>query len=95
MKDSKVGRIQNKHGYCYYELKQDYVHIYNLFVAFKQRRKGIARTIIQNAITEIRKLGYHGKIQIVAIPREDSISAKNLMEFYKKMGLEVFTYYGK
>lgn len=85
--------IINKFGYCYYEIKEDYVHIFNLFVYRKFRRKGRAKEILQNAINEIRKTGYTGEIQIVADPDECSISLIKLRVFYLSMGLEVYERY--
>jgi len=86
--------IKKSFGHCCYEFKEDYVHIYDLFIFPKSRRMGNARRILQIAINRIKKIGYKGKIKIVAQPRGDSISLKNIVTFYKSMGLEVFSYYG-
>lgn len=89
--------IKSKYGHCEYsfekDLKGDYVHIYNLFVYPAFRRQGKAKELIQTAIDFIRETGYGGEIQIVAKPRDASISKEKLISFYKNMGLEVFEYY--
>ncbi len=89
-----MGNIQNNFGYCDYEFEKDYVHIYNLFVYSEFRRQGKAKEILHAAIDAIRKTGYRDTIEIVAIPKENSISLEKLVSFYKDMKLEVFTYYG-
>jgi ribosomal protein S18 acetylase RimI-like enzyme len=86
--------MKSKFGYCDYAIETDYVHIYNLYVFPQFRRQGKARKILQNVIDTIRKTGYLGPIQIVAEPKENSISLKKLVLFYKSLGLEVFKYYG-
>lgn len=88
------GSIKNNFGHCNYSFEQDYVHIYNLFVLPKFRKQGKAREILQTAIDAIRETGYTGTIQIVAKPKNNSISLRKLTAFYIQMGLEVFTYYG-
>lgn len=93
-KVSNDGTIRNKFGNCNYAFEDDYVHIYNLFVYPRFRKQGKAKKIIQAAIEAIRKTGYRGTIQIVANPKNDSISLEKLISFYENMGLEVFTYYG-
>jgi GNAT superfamily N-acetyltransferase len=90
--------IKSKYGYCSYsfECKEHikYVHIYNLFIFPKYRKCGNARIILQRTINQIRKRGYNGKIKIVANPKEEGIDKKRLMLFYRKMKLDVYSYYG-
>ena len=87
-------KIKNKYGKCEYEFKDDYVHIFNLFVLPKHRKKGVATKLLKTAIRHIRRTGWIGEIQIVAIPIEKSINIDRLKKFYVKMGLRVFDYYG-
>jgi ribosomal protein S18 acetylase RimI-like enzyme len=86
--------IRTQYGHCQYDFELDYTHIYDLFVYPEYRRQGKAKELIQLAINEIRETGYKDVIKIVAKPKENSISLENLIAFYKKMGLEVYTYYG-
>jgi len=86
--------IKNKWGECEYEFKDNYVHIFNLFVLPDHRKKGIAKKLLKTAIKNIRDTGWTGEIQIVAIPTETNINKENLKKFYLKLGLRVFDYYG-
>lgn len=88
------GIVKNKYGCCYYAFKQDYVHIYDLYVLPGYRRQGHAKAILKEVIAIIREIGYIGSIQIVAIPTEDSIDKEALKSFYESLGLDVFEYYG-
>ena len=82
--------IHNKYGYCYYSINSnDIAIIFNLYVEPEYRQKGHAKKLIQLVIEEIRKTGYDKEIQIEACPREDSIGVKNLIAFYKRMGLKM------
>jgi len=82
--------IHNKYGYCYYSINKNSALIFNLYILKKYRRKGHARKLLNAVIREIREMGYDDKIQIEAIPREKSISHKNIISFYKGMGLEIY-----
>lgn len=64
--------IHTKYGYCFYILNPK-PFIYNLYIHPQYRKLGHSRTLLEFIITEIRKTGYDGKIQIQAKPREDSI----------------------
>jgi ribosomal protein S18 acetylase RimI-like enzyme len=82
--------FHNKYGYCYYSLPSNKrAMIYNLYVEPEYRRKGHARELLQFVISEIRKTGYKGIIDIEACPREDSIGYKELSSFYLNMGLNI------
>jgi GNAT superfamily N-acetyltransferase len=81
--------IQNKYGHCYYCVCDGCAMLFNLYVEKEHRRKGHAKEIINLVVGEIRKLGYTKEIQIVACPREESISREDLVSFYVKMGLSV------
>jgi ribosomal protein S18 acetylase RimI-like enzyme len=81
-------------GYCEYDFEEDYVHIYNLFIYPKFRKQGNARKLLQSAIKSIQNTGYKDKIKIVAIPKDNSIPTDNLINVYKSLNLDVYTYYG-
>ena len=82
--------IHNKYGYCYYSIESNNTAIiFNLYVEPGYRQKGHAKNLIHLVIGEIRKIGYTKEILIEAQPREDSISTKNLIAFYKEMGLKI------
>ncbi len=86
--------IRNKFGHVSYAFESDYVHIYNLYVKPEFRRQGKANELLATAIKGIKNTGYTGEIQIVAIPKENSIPLKNLRNFYESLGLTVYEYYG-
>jgi GNAT superfamily N-acetyltransferase len=82
--------IENDFGYCHYDI--DPVKgacIHSLCVHKEHRRKGKARELVSAAIKEIRALGYDKEIGVEASPGDDGISKKDLVLFYKKMGLTV------
>lgn len=82
--------ILNKYGYCCYCIKSDCeALIFNLYVHKEFRRLGHAKEIIQLCIAAIRKNGYEKEIKIEVEPMENSISAEDLANFYKKMGLVI------
>lgn len=82
--------IHTKYGYCYYEVEEGRVPIiYNLYVHPEYRRSGHAKKLLNYVIEQIRSLGYMGKIDIEALPREQSISRNDLANFYEGMGLHV------
>ena len=88
------GIVKNKFGFCEYSFESDYVHIYNLFTMPKFRNQGKAMATLRTVINTIRKTGYKGSIQIVADPKDDFVDKNRLILFYKRMGLDVFSYYG-
>lgn len=93
--DEEQHEIKNEFGKCNYSFESDYVHIFNLYIYPEYRRQGKARKMLASAINAIRNTGYNGAIQIVAMPYDDcGISAEKLSEFYKSMGLDVYSYYG-
>lgn len=82
--------FHDKYGYCYYSIEPNKPPvIYNLYTEPEYRRKGYARKHIQFVISEIRKTGYSGLIEIEVSPRENSIDVDDLVSFYKSMGLVV------
>lgn len=81
--------IQNRFGYCFYEIKEDSALIYNLYVNPEYRLKGKARHLVSICINEIRQFGYCGEIFIQAIPKEKDIDKERLKSFYVKMGLKI------
>lgn len=80
--------IHNEYGYCYYTTS-DKPLIYNLFVQPECRRMGHARHLVSMAIEEIKNKCGNTRIQIEAVPKGNSISKKELMDFYKELGLEI------
>lgn len=81
--------IHNKYGYCYYEFdsRRQVCLIFNLHVEKEYRRKGHAEHILKLVINEIRNFEkYTGKLYIEADPEENSISKKDLIRFYERMG---------
>ena len=83
--------ISTKQGYCYYLINSDStVLLHSLYVEPQCRRKGYATHLIKLILKELKEIeNFHGEIQIKAEPQENSISKKDLISFYKKMGLEV------
>ncbi len=90
----KDGHIITSFGRCYWSLQEGYVHIYDLFVKNERRGRGLAKYLLQQAINGIREAGHTKEICIVADPMESSIDRVRLSSFYKKMGLDVYEYYG-
>ena len=84
-------RLENIYGHCDYCIcfDEDCSMIYNLYIEKDFRRKGHAKEFINEAIEDIRNLGYKGYIKVVAEPEEKSISKENLIKFYEEMGLKV------
>ena len=87
-------RIKNKYGHCNYGFEDDYVHVYDLYVHKKYRNQGKAKELLQCVIDEIRSTGYVSTIQIVANPTDKGIDTDRLKSFYKRMGFDVYSYYG-
>lgn len=87
------GHIVTEHGVCDWSFEKDYVHIYNLFILCKHRRKGHAKHILKLAIDAIREAGHSGDICIVAAPKDKSIDCEKLAAFYARMELVVYDYY--
>lgn len=81
--------IQNRFGYCFYELGKNTALIYGLYVHPEYRLQGKAKILLQHVINEIREADYTGEIVIEAIPREDTISLEKVESFYERMGLKV------
>lgn len=81
--------IQNRFGYCFYEVQEDSALIYNLYVHSEYRRQGKAKILLKHAINEIRFSGYIGEIEIEVLPRENFVDLKTLSSFYERMGLKV------
>lgn len=90
-------KISNEFGFCEYDFECDkfgkYVHIYNLYIYPKHRRKGHAKKLLLCAISEIRNKGWTSDIFIVAMPIENSITKQKLEDFYKSLELIVFDSY--
>lgn len=84
-------KLENIYGHCDYCIcfDEDCSMIYNLYIEKDFRRKGHAKEFINEAIEDIRNLGYKGYIKVVAEPEEESISKENLIKFYEEMGLKV------
>lgn len=80
--------IQNKFGYCFYEVTSQDAVIFNLYIHPEYRRQGKAKKLLQQVIREIKEQ-YDGEIIIEACQRESSIDSENLILFYKKMGLKI------
>ena len=81
--------IHNKFGYCYYCVETNTAMIYNLYVEPDYRLKGHAKNLIRLVIREIKESGYSKEIKVEARPRADSIDIETLIDFYKRMGLEI------
>ena len=77
-----------------FEFKEDYVHIYNLYVYPKYRNQGEAKKLLQDSINWIRELNWKDEIQIVCNPTEEGIDKERLRKLYESFGLKVFAYYG-
>ena len=86
--------VKTQFGACDWSFEKDYVHVYNLFVHRRYRRKGHAKHILKLAIDRIREAGHFGDICIVADPKDESVDRAELAAFYKAMGLVVYDYYG-
>ena len=80
------GFIENIYGYCYYEFKDDYVHIYNLFIKPSFRRQGKAKDLLKIVISKIRNTGWKDEILIVT-------DNKKLRSFYERLGLKTYSCY--
>lgn len=87
-------KIKKYYGYVFYEFKDDYVHLFNLYVYKKYRGNGLSRKLLEQAISEIRETGWEKEISIVAICRENCMTQEQLVDFYTRMGLDVYCYYG-
>lgn len=90
----KDGYIETVFGRCFWSIEIDYAHVYNLFVNPEYRGKGIARHLLNRAISEIRDCGYTEPICIVSDPKDEYIDRQRLANFYSSMGFEVYEYYG-
>jgi ribosomal protein S18 acetylase RimI-like enzyme len=83
--------IQNRFGYCFYDVREGSALIYNLYVHPEYRMQGKARRLLTLAINEIREAGYYGDIKIEASPTEDGINLDRLIVLYGTMKLKVLT----
>ena len=82
--------IQTRCGYCFYEVEPGKNPIiFNLYVHLQFRRQGHAKELLDYVMGKIRQTGWSGDIDIEVAPREESISAENLEQFYRKMGLNL------
>jgi len=90
--DDREDFVQTKYGYCYFFIESDsYAIIYNLFVYPEYRNNGYAKELLIIAIWLIRKNHYYNKIKIEAKPKEENININRLINFYKKLGLDVIS----
>ena len=80
--------IQNRFGYCFYEIKETSAVIYNLYVHPEYRLQGKSQMLLRHVINEIRYIGYNGEIEIETLPR-DNINLEKLKSFYERMGFKV------
>lgn len=78
--------VQNRFGYCFYEVQESTALIYNLYVHPEYRLQGRAKVLLNHVINEIREAGYMKEIEIEVIPREDSINTEKLCSFYESLG---------
>lgn len=84
--------IQNRFGYCFYEVIGDTALVYNLFVHPEYRHQGQARKLLRYVIKEIREeFGYLGDIFVEAISKEEAVDDERLVAFYKKEGLRILS----
>ena len=81
--------IQNKFGYCFYCVELDSAIIYNLYIHPEFRRQGNSKKLLAYVIKEVHELGHTGDILIEVKPKEDSIPAEVLEDYYKKFGLKI------
>ena len=83
--------LQDKYGHCCYCCckERDCACIYNLYVNKEYRKQGHSKRFLKEAIKSIRETGFKKAIQIRPTPEENSISKKDLAEYYKRMGLKV------
>ena len=68
-----------------------YVRINNLYVSPEARGQGLAKRLIELAITAI-KGECDLKIKIVAEPKESHVDAEKLASFYDRYDMEVVAY---
>ena len=86
--------IHTPYGYCYYHLDKPVSEggtylLFGLYVNPQYRRQGHAKRMLKFLIDEIRSKNYTGPIYIKAEPEENSIDVKDLIKFYRSLGLEV------
>jgi ribosomal protein S18 acetylase RimI-like enzyme len=80
--------IQNRFGYCYYEIGTNTL-IYNLYVHPEYRLQGKAKMLLKHVVNEIRERGYSGEITIETAPKDETVSREKLSIFYARIGLTV------
>ena len=85
LKDSE-NFIQNKYGYCFYDL--DSRLIYNLYVFKKYRKNGHSKTLLKYIIDQMKAID-DSEIFIQIAVRENSIPVKLLISYYEKLGLTI------
>ncbi len=83
--------VQTAYGYCFYNFEGKNAFIYGLYVYPKHRRQGKARRLLVLVIDEIKATGYDGEIEIEVDPKENSITKEDLENFYRSMGLRVYS----
>ena len=64
-----------------------YILIDLVYVCPEDRRKGIARKMLEELITELKKQPL--PVKLVALPKEKSIDIDDLVEFYESVGFSV------
>lgn len=68
----------------------EYVLIEKLFVAVEDRRQGVGRKMLRDAIAEIRKEHGNITIKVAALPfGDDAIEMADLVAFYESEGFDV------
>ena len=92
-KELRYGSAFNEQGSVKYEYKDDYMHIYDLYVHPQFRNQGVAKGLLESAIKNIREY-WHDEIQIVCNPTEEGIDKDRLRKLYESYGLKIFEYYG-
>ena len=69
---------------------EEYVLIEKLFVPPHQRRQGVARKLLREAIAEVRQQYHDLPIKIAALPfGDDQIDMDDLVAFYESEGFSV------
>lgn len=82
--------VQNKFGYCFYEVYGTTTLIYNLYVYPEYRQQGKAKMLIRHVINEIRGAGCTGEIMVQCCPK-GGIDPEKLKSFYERMGLKIIS----
>jgi len=85
--------VQKDIGHVYFEIKNDYAHLYDLYIQPDKRNQGHARELLLHAIRLIKEEGWNDEIQIVCAPTEEGIDKERLSNFYESLGLIVYSQY--